>query len=350
MYLRDFKRPPKTIVNKGKANFGTYIGVPDKIDIRGMRAPYAGVPVPSFLSNLRIKSRLNYVFSINKYFGMAEFFDFKAIGIAKLIFWNKKTGKKTVYNSIMPPRRRFVPALTTRGICASYRHSRFIKISWGRKHQHHALSFKLKGDNVRPDSTGYFFSPMKDDMHCDLLYVNPSPASARCSATWLSTMKVQGSLSQNEVIEDDSTGLAMMVLNRTYFKMHSKATMVCGMENINGKNVSFFIKTSNMDAADSDNYNDNSLVVDGQPTALPPVYITHPFGIEKNWIIQDTESMVDLTFTPASVTNHVLNMIALRTSSNTLFGTFDGALLTSTGEKIILKKIPGIIYRNLLRL
>lgn len=350
MYSREFKKTPKNIVKNGKAFFGSYNEIPERIDIRGMRAPYAGVPVPSFLSNLRIKSRLNYMFSIEKYFGMAEFFDFKIIGLAKLVFWNKETGKRIVYNTIMPTRKRFVPNMTERGLCACYTKSRFLKISWGRQHQHHALSFEMKGDNARPDTSGYFFSPIKDEMHCDLLYVNPAPTYARCSASWISTMTTRGNIAVNKELADDSDGLAMMILNRTYFKMHSKTTMICGMGDVKDKKVVLYLKTSNMDAADSDSYNDNSLVVDGEATALPPVYITHPFGLDKKWIIQDTESMVDLSFTPSSVYSNVLNLIAIRTQINTLAGTFEGALMTKSGEKINLKNFFGVIHRNLLRL
>ena len=110
------------------------------------------------------------------------------------------------------------------------------------------------------------------------------------------------------------------------------------------------MQTTNMDAADSDSYNCNVLVVDGKQTALPSVYMTHPFGIDKNWIIQDTESMVDLTFTPLSVNSRTLNLIALRTNYHTMYGTFEGVLLTADGEKIILKNFPGMLHKGMLRL
>ncbi|MCR4579053.1 MAG: DUF2804 domain-containing protein [Treponema sp.] len=350
MYIREFKEVPEKLINNGKAAFGTFNGLPSKIDIKGMFAPYAGIPVPAFLSNLRIKSRLNYVFSTENFIGKASFIDFKAIGLAEFVFWNKESGKKYIYHTVMPPRRRFVPTLTTRGICASYRKARFLKISWGRKHQHHALTFKVKGDSVRPNAEGYFYSPLTDDMHCDVLNVCPSPTSSRCSATWITSMSVKGYIALNKESVEDSEGIAMMNLNRAYFKLHSKSTLTYGLGNVNGKKLAFFIKTSNMDAADSDTYNDNTLFVDGKATALPPVYITHPFGLDKNWIIQDTESMIDLTFTPLSRTSKSLNLVALRTSYDNIFGRFDGVLLTSEGEKITLKGLPGIIYRNLLRL
>jgi len=350
MYSRKVTESPDHLVKNGKALFGTYSGVPPKIDIRGLKAPYAGIPLPSFISSLRIKNRLNFYFSTDKYIGITDFFDFKILGIAQIVLWNKETGKKYIYHTIMSPRRRFVPITTTRGICACYRKSRFIKISWGRKHQHHALSFKVKGDNARPHAEGFIYSPMIDDMHKDTMFVSPSPASSRCSATWITTMKVQGQIAINKEKVDESTGLAAMVLNRAYYKMHSTQNVSYGIGNVKGKNVVFTISTSNLDAADSDSYNCNALVVDGVETALPPVYMTHPFGISKQWIIQDTENMIDLTFNPVSLNNRTLNLIALRATYNTMYGTFDGVIVTKDGEKITLKNFPGLLQKGMLRL
>jgi len=350
MYCRQFSEPPEQIIKKGKAQFGTFSGVSAKLDIRGMRAPYAGIPFPEFISKLRIKSRINYIFTIDNYIGMAEFVDFKALGLAKLIFWNKETGKRYSYHSMMAPRRRFVPIITKRGICASYKKSRYIKISWGREHKHSAMSFSVKGDSSRPFAEGYFYSNVEDAFHTDSMFVNPSPVASRCSATWFTTMTIKGHLTINHQQAADSDGLALMTLNRTYIKMHSKIKYAYGIGTVKNKKVAFELKNSNLDAYDSDTYNDNIIVVDGVSTALPPVYMTHPFGINGNWIIQDTESMIDLTFTPISINSRVLNIIALRTADNTMYGTYDGVIITKDGEKITLKNFPGIIYRNLIRI
>ncbi len=350
MYSRQLNEPPKQIIQNGKAIFGSFKGVPSHINIKGMRAPYAGIPLPSFLSNLRIKSRLIYIFEIENFIGLSQFFDFKAIGLGEVIFWHKETGKKFVYHTIMPSRRRFVPTLTKRGICACYRNSRYIKISWGREHQHHALSFKVKGDSVRPTCEGYFYSPMQDEIHRDFLFVNPSPTSSRVYTTWLSTMKIKGHITINNEQADDSDGIGFMKLSRAYYKMHSNSIQVNGIGKNKDKNIAFFLETSNLDAADNDTYNSNILVVDGKETTLPPVYITHPFGINEKWIIQDTENMVDLTFNPISVNSRVLNLIALRTDYKEIYGNFDGVLLTSEGEKITLKNFCGILQKGTLRL
>lgn len=350
MYSRQLKNIPEKIISNGKAIFGSFSGVARKIDIRGMRAPYAGIPLPSFLSNLRIKSNLRFLFTSEKYIGLVRFQDFKVFGLSEIIFWNKETGKKYAYHMIMPTRRRFVPITTNRGICASYNKRRFMKISWGREHQHHAMSFKVKGDSARPDAEGFCYSPMEDSMHKDFMFVNPSPTSSRCNATWLSTMTLSSHILIKNEQSDTSQGLGAMILNRGYYKFRSQTKYSYGIGTIKDRNITFYLKTSNMDAADTDTYNCNAMVVDGEETLLPPVYMTHPFGIEKNWIIQDTESMVDLTFTPISCVSRTLNIVVLRTRYSTIYGTYEGVLLDKNRNKIILKNFPGILYTDTLRL
>lgn len=349
VYSRQFKKTPEKIVQNGKAQFGTYLGLPQKLGIKGMRAPYAGVPLPTVISKLRIKSRLNYIFSIDKYIGMAEFIDFRIFCLAEVVFWNKETSKKYVYHTAIPTRRHFIPLNSDRGICASYRKARYIKISWGRKHQHHALSFKVKGDSARPDAEGFFFSPMSDKMHTDCLFVSPSPSSSRCSSTWFSAMSLDGHISLNKEPSEKSSGLGAMVMNRAYVKMHSISSRAWGLGTIKDKKIIFQLGYSNLDAADPDKYNDNVLIEDGETTTLPSVIMTHPFGMSKKWVIQDTESMVDLTFTPESLCSRLLNLIILRRSYTTMYGTFNGVLMNSKGEKITLKDFPGIINRNFVR-
>lgn len=350
MYARLFSAPPEHIVEKGRAKFGTYKGVSPKTEIRGMYAPYAGIPLPSIISNLRIKSRLNFIFSLDKFCGFVEFFDFKIIGLAELILWNKESAKKYVYHFIMPPRRRFIPTATNRGICATYSDRRFIKVSWGRNHLHHAMTFKVHGDSARPTIEGYIYSQKEDDIHSDFMFINPSPTSSRCSATWFAAMNAKGHITIDGDEADDSEGLCCMSLNRTYYKFHSRSTFAWGIGTCEGKKIIFQIKNTELDAADADNYNDNILVIDGEETALPSVLMTYPFGTDKKWIIQDTESMVDLSFTPAAVNHHRLNLIALRAENDVIYGNFEGVLMNSKGEKIQLKNFSGIITKGLLRL
>lgn len=349
MYSRSFTEPPRKLVEVGKAHFGTFSGVSPRFDIKGMRAPYAGIPLPSIISNIRIKSRLNYFFSIDKYAGLVEFFDFKIIGLVEVCFWNKETGKKYVCHSIMPTRRRFIPKNTERGICASYKRSRYIKISWEKEHANKTLRFHVKKNTAWGNSEGWFHSIRDDNMKTDLSFVNPAPSTSRCSAVWFSSMKINGHLAVKGEEADNSSGLGVMLMSRFYTKTLSRGTRICAMGNADGKDIVFYMEITTYDAADPDKYNANVLVTDGQSTALPSVVATHPFGINKQWIIQDTESMVDLTFTPSSLYRRSLNLIAMRTAYSHIYGTFDGVLLDKNGNKINLKNFSGIITRNYMR-
>lgn len=350
MYSRKFDEPPVHIINNGKAEFGTYKGISESLSIKGMRSPYLGLVLPSFISKYRIKSRLNYIFETKNFIGMTEFFDLRFFGSTQIVFWNKETGRKYSYFCFLGTRKRIVPKKSTAGTCTSFRKFRYIKVFWGRNHEHLAMRFNVKGDKFRPCASGAFFSPAGSQNHTDFLFVNPAPTCSRCSATWVTSMDIQGKLSINSTEEDNSKGLALLCLNRTYYKFHSNSTQVWGIGEVKNDKVIFQLKTSNMDAVDPDKYNDNILIVNGEETALPSVVMTHPFGINKDWIIQDTESMIDLTFTPISINSNTRNIIAMRTSYATIYGHFNGVLLDKNEKKIVLKNFSGIINRNMIRL
>lgn len=350
MYSRLVTERPEKIIQNGKAIFGSFSDVTPKLDIKGMRAPYAGIPLPSVISNLRIKSRINYIFNLDQYIGIVHFFDFKAFALAEVCFWNQKTNKKYVYHNTILPRRRTVPLTTTKGLCASYAGRRFIKIAWNTNQNHYTIDFKVHGDKIRPSVNALIHSNTKDDFHSNMMFVTPAPTKARCSATWLSTMKLNGQINITNENSYEAEGLGLMDLNRSYYKMQNNFEIAYGIGKLHDKNLSLHLQTSNIEAADSNKYNSNILIVDNETTMLPPVDITHPFGTSKNWIIQDTESMVDLTFTPSSVNTRNFNIIAMKNIYTTIYGHYDGVLLDKDGNKIILKNFPGIIYKSKIRL
>ena len=356
MYSRKVSEAPESIIAEGKVRFGTFSSAPQKLDIKGLKAPFGGIPIPTFLTNFRIKSRLAYMFSIGDYIGMIEFFDDKMFGIAEVIFWYRSTGKKFVYHTFMPPRFRFVPIRLDKAVCSNHKKSRYIRISWNRKRDSISVSFSVKGDTVRPAANGVFVSHFSDPLHAELVVVSPAPTTRRCSASWLTAMRMEGSLTvlagkkTPAVPMNETEGLAFMAMNRTYYRYHSKSKLMCGLGDYEGRKLLFRFVMTNMDAEEANDCNENLVVFDGKATPLPEVTITHPFGSAKTWVVQDTESMVDLTFTPVSINKRVLSILIMQADSSTIFGTFDGVLLTGTGEKLILKNFPGIVKKNRLRI
>lgn len=354
MYSRPLIHAPQSIVHNGKINFGSFFGVPETIDIRGVKAPFAGIPTSSFFSNFRIKSRLAFVFSVDNYIGLAEFFDDKLFGLAEVIFWDRETGKKIAYHTFMGPSRRFVPISTKEAVCTSYA-PRYIKISWSRRHNKISLSFVVRGDKFRPAAKANYVARLSNDGSAEMLSVTPSPTTQRCSATWIVPMNLDGGLNTGKhrhYIKEIPTGkgLGLMLLNRTYLKPRSSSEVMFGMTVADGKNIVFAYSNTTQDALDEDTYNDNMLSVNNELTAMPPVVITHPFGLSGKWIAQDTEGMVDLTFNPVSLNDRTLNIVLMRNAYTTIYGTFEGVLVSKDGEKIVLKNCPGIVKKSHIRL
>lgn len=355
MYSRLINKTPKTIVHNGKINFGTFSGVTDYLDIRGVKAPFAGVPTARFFSNFRIKSRMTYIFSIENYIGLAEFFDDKAFGLAEVIFWNKETNQKLAYHKFMGPRRRFVPIDTSEASCVSFGKTRYIKIKWSRLNNKLGLSFTVKGDKFRPAAKGKFISDFSKTKKGELLSVKPSPTTKRCSATWYVPMNLSGGIEMAKHRKQIKNiplkpGLGLLMVNRTYLKARSYSERMIGFFEYEGKKIKFIFSNTSQTPLDEDKYNDNMLSVDDEITAMPSVCITHPFGIDKKWIVQDTESMVDLSFEPISCSKRTLSIIIMRNTYSTIYGNFEGVLLTKTGEKIVLKNCSGIVKKSMLRL
>ncbi|MBQ9623959.1 MAG: DUF2804 family protein [Treponema sp.] len=356
MYTREIKTPPEKIIHNGKIEFGTFKGLLPHLDIRGVRAPFAGAPLPTVITNFRIQSSLMFLFNIGSYIGTVDFFDHKIFGFADVVFWNKEGGRKFAYRSFMGPRRRFIPHNMKTGFCASFNKNRYIRVSWDHQRDKLSMIFNLKGDRARPSAQAAFIAHYSNPLMAEVATVVPAPSKRRCSASYLSNHQIHGSLSlektrlSDEVNQEDLDGSAFFCINRAYYNLHSMAEFVIASGQINGKNFSFQIFTTQENAVDSDNLNGNILFVDGECTPLPPVTITHPFGLSKKWVIQDFENMVDLTFTPVSDNYRDVSFLVIKSQLHTIFGTFEGVIKTKDGEDLVLHNFEGIAKNQLLRL
>jgi hypothetical protein len=139
-------------------------------------------------------------------------------------------------------------------------------------------------------------------------------------------------------------------IHRAYYKMRTKNEYAFGFSKIGERYISFCLAASTADAARPNDYNENFLFVSGKMTPLPSIKITYPFGVNGEWVIQDTESMVDLIFTPRSIYSRNHSVFVLTTRYRLIYGVFNGALVTKTGERIVLKDFLGITKKHLIRL
>ena len=171
----------------------------------------------------------------------------------------------------------------------------------------------------------------------------------------MQSMPIHGALSVKESdgsakLMDDSEGICFFDVTRPYMKFYSHGEYVTGLGQVAGRNLTFRLEISSQDAVDPYAHNSNVLFVGGRATPLPPVRITHNHGPMEIWNIQDTEGMVDLLFTPCSDNHNLISTLLLTTEYHTIFGTFEGTLVTADGEKIRFKGLEGIAKKYRIRL
>jgi hypothetical protein len=84
-------------------------------------------------------------------------------------------------------------------------------------------------------------------------------------------------------------------------------------------------------------------------TPLPPVRITMADGVEKDWVIQDVEGMVDLTFTPQEQIRSSFNLFLTKWEYHTPLGFYNGMLVNSAGERVPVHNLWGLGEKLYLR-
>ena len=344
MYTRSFSETPDKIIENGVPVFGSFREPFRQIDISNIKRPFGNFPLPSWITNVRIREHLFCPFITEEFTGIIDVFDSKIFGLVEIVIWDRKTSKKYPYRHVLCLHKKLVPKSTDQAVCMSFSEKRYVRINWSKKEKRMSVFLSLKGDDTRPTILAAFNVDYTRKEFVQLATVTPAPISRRCAASVLTSDSLDGTIIFNGTQQGiyDSSGLLMLELRSAYYPLRTKANLIYGFGIIDGQKVSFKIGTSNLDGNDTYHYNENALFIDGEPTLLPPVKITRPKGILGPWVIQDTESMVDLIFHPKSDSHRKVSMLILHTNYHTLYGTFEGTLLTNKGEPISVNNFSGI--------
>ena len=358
--LEDTKQEKKSFFGKRyKPLFGSYIGTPKSLGINGIRFPYGIIPLPTFITNLRIRSNFTFMFSADDYIGTIDIIDIKIAGFYEMNIWNKKTNLRYSYRGITGIHRHFVPKNLEKAVCCTRKRSRYIRIVWDKNKNRFALVFRMKGDSVNPSFNGSFVSSY-DEKSPAFTSVLPFPTTRRCYVSYQRKFEAESKIFifkskrsrklEKNLLPDiySDTALCLLISVRAYFKFRNVASFSAGLGNANftesGKKCDIVFRFTNISnlPENSDEYNENVLFCNNKITPLPSVRITHEMGFSKKWVIQDTEGMVDLVFTPLSTRQKFISSIIFAAQYNFVFGTYEGTIFTKDGNAINIKDFPGI--------
>jgi len=100
---------------------------------------------------------------------------------------------------------------------------------------------------------------------------------------------------------------------------------------------------------DQARYNENCLWINNRVWPLPPVKVTRPQGYAGEWIIQDTEGMVDLVFVPEAMNDISIRLGLVQSDYHGPFGSFRGLIKNGEGEKVNAELLFGAGEQQYLR-
>lgn len=350
MYTREILPAPDFPVINGKPVFGTFSGVFKKFDIRGLKHPFTSLPLPSIATNFRIMGIMRFVFCDDNNIGEIELFDAGYFSFMETTLWNRKTCHRIAYRRILPPGLMKAPIDFSNSMTACRTHRRLVRIGMRLAKHRFVADFDFLGSDARPPCEGRLEMDLSLPGFADLSAVVPYRVRRRCQVSYLMTAPLSGSIGTgyDDYHIKPENGVGFFDIRKAHFGLRTKMSKMIGLGRLAGRMVSF--QLGNPLSNDDARYNDNVLFIEGKAYPLPPVKITRPYGVSGEWVIQDTESMVDLVFTPISDSPRQLSAFIVRTDYHTVYGLYEGTLLTSDGEKIELKGFPGIGKKVLLRI
>jgi hypothetical protein len=326
----------------GQPNFGSFSGSFEHFDIRGMKRPYGNFPIPRFLTNTRILTSTRFLFCDENNVGEIEFFNAGYFAFMEATLWNRRTSHRIAYRRIIPPGVVKIPHSVRNNVLACRAPGRFVKIHSRLQKKIIHADFDFVGSNARPPCEGRLEMDLAARGAAELSSCIPYKMKRRCLVSYQVTAPLLGWIGtgfDDHEFHVDS-GIGFYDVRAAYYSLRTKTSSIIGMGHLDGRVFTFHL--GNPVAHDANRYNDNVLFLDGKAFPLPPIRITRPYGVTGDWIIQDTESMVDLVFSPISDSARHLSAFVVRTDYHTVYGVFDGVMLTGDGERLNVKGLPGI--------
>ncbi|GMO29110.1 MAG: DUF2804 domain-containing protein [Termitinemataceae bacterium] len=342
MYSREILEQINSPIKNGKPLEGTWTSAFDKIDLSEIAKPY-NVKLPQWMLKFRIKEWQSFVIQDKGFFLTALIANMKYFSFAELFFLDKESGEKISEFKIFP----LSAWQATTNLKNSIINARTSGMSF---HIHNWLdSSSVRLDiNIEPS---FYKIPFTAQLEFDMdkqnsvpLCVNLLYSESRCSYTYKAISAVRGRIvwGNRRIVLHRSKSSGLFCDNKGFYPYISNTNCCCAF-GFDEKNRYLGFSLSDKTTKDANKNNENVLWVNGVLTLLPPVRITQTKdGGKTEWVIQDLEGMVDLTFKPIESFENKFAMFFSRFEHKVPVGFFYGALLDKDGQSIKLHDFFGM--------
>jgi hypothetical protein len=352
MYTREIQAPVDTPVKDGRPVAGTWIRPFSKVDLLAIEKPFP-VPFPRWMRDFRIKEWQSFIIQNDEIYFSTFVANLKFFRFIETIFLDKKTdGGPVRYFDFFPLSFWNIPASLWDSAVTCRAPGYFITIHDWLDAATIKLDINIESTGGNPSINGLFEFYANSKTNTPLA-VNMLFSEERCVYTYKTLCPVRGNLKFGEHKDfffrrENTSGVFRDCKGIFPYITNNSWATGFGFDK-NKRLVGFSLGEGAARGANKDN--ENALWVDGALTPLPPVRITQSGDLKEDWIIEDVEGMVDLTFTPAAQTDvSGFNLIVSKAELVSPVGLFTGFIMNKDGEKISIEKLSGCAERLYLRL
>jgi len=341
MYTREILAPRASPIEDGNPIYGTWNHAFEKVDLLEIRKPYS-YPLPRWLRYCRIKEWECFTAQNDSIFLEAIFSNVKLYRMAQVLVYDKENEKKYIFRKIIPGTGWHLPLSLANSSVDSHSSHFFFRIHSWLDADIVILDINIEATRRRQPLTVHL-AYNTNNHHTTPLVVSLGINKRRMMYAYKSFVPVRGDIvlggKHISLKEDDCSGFFYDC--KGLFPYYTQMT-VCTAMGFDEENRRFGFHIAENQTRETHKNNENALWVNGQLTPLPPVLITMPNGPEDEWVIQDVEGMVDLTFTPKEQNKNIMEILFTYADLNAPLGYYNGMLVNAEGEKIQIKNLFGI--------
>jgi hypothetical protein len=349
MYTREIQAPQGTPLERGKPVQGTWVSAFNEVDLLNVQHPFS-FPFPRWMRDYRIKEWETFVVNNDGFFLEAMLANMKYYRMAQVHVYDKETKELLRFRKVIPFNGWRLPRDLYNSSIISRSYGFFFRIHNWLYADTIKLDLDITATRKRPSFTAHLEYDL-DRRRITPMAVNLPFAERRCMCAYKVLAPVRGDMVLGgRHISLDPAGTSGTFSDFKGFFPYRMHSVWCTGMGFDAENRRFGFSIAENQTKETNKNNENALWVEGRLTPLPPVRITMPEGVEKEWVIQDLEGMVDLTFVPRVLRRAAFNILVTKMDYHTPLGYFSGMLLDAEGKKIQVRNLWGLGEKLYLRI
>jgi hypothetical protein len=348
MYTREIQPPRAAPVENGKPVTGTWDSAFKRVNLLDIKRPFRW-PLSRFFCDFRLKEWESFNIQDDQFYLEALFANLKYYSVIEVVFFNKETKDRRRFIRILPLSAWHSPSSLASGSVEYRSNDVFFRVHNWLAADTIRVDLDIAARPRRPAFTAHATYDLKRKKTTPLT-VNLPLSGDRCLYSCKAISEVRGDL------VFDGRHIALNPARTTGFfrdckgffpyRMHYVSCLGFG---IGAENHRYGFSVVENNSREPGKNNANALWLDGRMIPLPPVRITMPEGPGSDWIIQDLEGMVDLTFTPKEFLHSAFNVLLTRSEYYTPLGIYNGMLVDAEGTQIPVHGLWGSAEKLYLR-